>query len=380
MTLLTKITALTCAALLCACASTNSSSPAVSLFNNPKSTFTPGSRDDQLAVDNEVKALNPYAGYQKALLAAGKYYKEDHKDPDGSESNKLNQNLLREGMSMIEYRCGVYFDELGKAIQSLSFQRKETSLIGGLVQGSMGLANQSSKAIANTGAIFGFATSSMDAYQEAFLYTPDIDYIRRLILNALQNNAAQISETINDNPLTYGGAISYLKQYESNCQPASIRALVNQAVSQAVEEKTDGQVTVALAGLATVVGAKQGLNQDQAFGLYWLQSDKYQASSDAKTVSNLLKGINSVFNGDQPDPAKAKEAKHSFLFFPRALLKAWDARIDELHAPKVTPTAAATAPGSTPPVNTNIAPVPNYGATNWATYGTVAPTYNLKKK
>ena len=118
-------------------------------------------------------------------------------------------------MSAIEYRCGQYFDTLGRAVQQLSFTRKETSLTGGLVSGAMGLANQSAKT--NTAALFGFATSSMDAYQEAFLYTPDIDLMRRLVMAALAANGKNFTQQNDEKEIAYGQVVSFLKLHESIC-------------------------------------------------------------------------------------------------------------------------------------------------------------------
>ncbi|MFZ6731822.1 hypothetical protein ACO0LG_07865 [Undibacterium sp. Ji42W] len=313
--------AIACVTALSGCATPHSTTPAVSIFESPDNTFKM-QRSDQAAIDNKVFALNPYVGYSKAI---------DATKSDPSDSGK-NRELLTEGMSAIEYRCGVYFDALGKALQSLSFARKETSIVGGLVQGTMGLANQSAKAIANTGAIFGFTTSSLDAYQEAFLYTPDIDSIRRLVLQMMETNASQINTSIGDNKLSYGQAISYLKQYESNCQPASIRTLVNQAVGSATNSNApDGQTTVATAALAIGVNMKT-LTQDQVFYLYWLQSDQYDASTDSAVAANL-KEITTVSTKNAAAVSDAKKlVAPYFLLFPKALTQAWATKITTMKA------------------------------------------------
>lgn len=340
------------AAALSGCATSHSTTPAVSIFENPDNTFKL-KRSDQEAIDHKIPSLNPYAGYLKALNEA---------ETSPTDSVK-NRELLTEGMSAIEYRCGVYFDALGKALQSLSFARKETSLVGGLIQGSMGLANQSAKAIANTGAIFGFTTSSFDAYQEAFLYTPDIDSIRRLVLQMMETNAGQINTTIGDNRLAYGQAISYLKQYESNCQPASIRTLVNQAVGSATNSSaTEGQTAVATAALAIGVNMKT-LTPDQVFYLYWLQSDQYDAGTDGAVATNL-KEVTKVSTKDATAVSDSKKlVAPYFLLFPKTVTQAWAAKITAMKDAAKKPDAKKVEEVTTPK----------------SKLGSVSPTANIIK-
>lgn len=268
------------------------------------------------------KALDPYIGYREAISAAS----ADNASPQTREA------LLREGMSMIEFRCGLYFDALGKAVQELSFSRKETSLVGGLTQTAMGLANQSAKSVANTGALFGFMTSTMDAYQEAFLYTPEIDTMRRLVLAALGASAERIIKTARTVELTYGETVSLLKQYESNCQPASIRSLVNQAINKAVPSvPIDQSVSIGLSALSIAFG-KGSITPDQAFYLYWTQSEKF-SEKDAQHISEKLAGIDSAFTNSKLDPSKVKAMLPPYLkLFSAATIDMWNARIESERA------------------------------------------------
>ncbi len=364
---------------LSGCATPHSTTPAVSIFESPDNTFKM-KRSDQAAIDNNVGALNPYAGYKIALRDA---------EESPADSGK-NRELLTEGMAAIEYRCGVYFDALGKALQSLSFARKETSIVGGLIQGTMGLANQSAKAIANTGAVFGFTTSSLDAYQEAFLYTPDIDSIRRLVLQMMETNASQINTAIGENRLAYGQAISYLKQYESNCQPASIRTLVNQAVGNATTgSTTDGQTTVATAALAIGVNMKS-LTPDQAFYLYWLQSDQYDASTDNPVAANL-KEVTAVSTKNADTVAAAKKLLAPYmLLFPKTTIQAWTAKIAAMKAAVAKKVEEKPAVAGTPAKVPEVPGAPKEDVTVKgsktlkditlrSTLGSVSPTANITK-
>ena len=293
-------------------------SPPLSLFEDPSNnTFLPNAK----RTISGVTKMNPYEGFIVAVKAA-------NAAPTESDKQRV---ALNEGMAMIEYRCGEYFDFLGKALQNISYQRKETSLIGGLMQGSMGLANQSAKVIANTGAIFGFATSSMDAFQEAFMYTPDIGALRNLVFFGLQLHATNINTAIDGKALGYGQVVSYLKQYESDCQPGAIRDLVNQSVNKPVSTDS-GQSEIATSALSSAV--KAPLTTDQVFYLYWLQSDKHVSADDA-LLKTKLKDIGIVLDaaGD-PDPDSAKKATSAnFKFFSKSQIDKWNARIIIEHTP-----------------------------------------------
>lgn len=272
-----------------------------------------------------VNALDAYAGYRAIAKQA--------EDPGAKP--EVRRTLLREGMAIVEYRCGLYFDVLGKAIQELSFTRRETSLIGVLAQSSMGLAGQSAKSIANTGALFGFTTATMDAYQDVYLYTPEIDTIRRLVFSALVTNAGVINAAVDGYDLDYGQVISLLKQYESVCQPGSIRSLVNQAVSDGTV-RTSKAETVSAANLDQVraslaVSLQQVYTtEDDAFYVYWLQSDRYDAKADSEYISGRLRGIPTLLKNGIADPAIAKaKATPFFKLLSSDVLRAWNARIDD---------------------------------------------------
>jgi len=109
----------------------------------------------------------------------------------------------------------------------MGFTRKETSLTGGVVSGMLGLANQTPKVIANTGALFGFTTASMDSYQDAYLFSPDVGAVQELVFNGFTTFKA-------DHPsaTTWGEVVSLLPQYEEKCQPHGIRRMINASLTK----------------------------------------------------------------------------------------------------------------------------------------------------
>lgn len=92
----------------------------------------------------------------------------------------------KEARGVVDYRCTQYFRSLGRASQDLGYTRQETSLTGGVAAGMLGLAGQSAKVIANTAAMFGFASASMDAYESSYLYSPDVGLVEQLVRENLK--------------------------------------------------------------------------------------------------------------------------------------------------------------------------------------------------
>lgn len=165
-----------------------------------------------------------YAKFLSALTAA--------KDNEAKPENY--QALYREGKGLIDYHCATYFSRLGKLQQDLGYTRKETSLIGGTVTAILGQATASVKTVANTSALFSLGTSSMDAYQDVYLYSPDVGAIEQLV----QGEMKKFSENNSVNSIqSWGDATGMLVKYEQYCQPQGIRHLINTSVGKQAQEQ-----------------------------------------------------------------------------------------------------------------------------------------------
>jgi hypothetical protein len=186
----------------------------------------------------------------------------------------------------------------------------------------------------------------MDAFQEAFMYTPDIGALKDLTFFALGRNARYINDAINGKTLTYGQVMSYLKQYESTCQPGAIRSLVNQSVNKA-SDSGNGQTDVATSALQIAV--QSPLTSDQVFYLYWLQSDKYLPTDDT-LLAEKLSDIKKVFsNAVKIDAGIAKNLLSPyFKLFQNSLIDKWNVRIISEQA-QAAKASAAKAPSAQAP-------------------------------
>lgn len=210
--------------LLAACAAPYSTvRPLGPLFEEGK--ITGHTIPDGLAASGVSSADFMYFKFISALDAALK--------PQAASA--VYQTLYDEGKGLIDYRCAMYFSRLGKIQQDLGYTRKETTLTGGLVSGMLGLANQTPKVIANTGAAFGFTAASMDSYQDAFLYSPDVGAIQQLVYAKMKKEGSAESVT------SWGDATSRLAQHEQFCQPQGIRHLINESVINAAASGVSGK-------------------------------------------------------------------------------------------------------------------------------------------
>jgi hypothetical protein len=119
--------------------------------------------------------FDPYLAFNIALREA-----------QAETKNSVRQAaLLQEGMSLVAARCAHYFAGLGSAEQHLRFARKETALTGGIASAMLGLANASTKTVANTASIFSFSAASMDTYLDSYIFSPEVKALQGLVMDAM---------------------------------------------------------------------------------------------------------------------------------------------------------------------------------------------------
>lgn len=170
-----------------------------------------------------TSGVDPYVVFNRALLTA----------QSESAKNEDQINLLNQGFALVDFRCNRYFTALGKAEQDLRFTRKQTTLTSGIVLSALGLASASAKTIANVGAMFSFGTASMDSYADAYIFSPDVKAVQRLVADAMGSYRTKfIKESGSQPAFSYTSAVSTLAEYESFCEPHGIRDLVNKSLAQ----------------------------------------------------------------------------------------------------------------------------------------------------
>lgn len=175
------------------------------------------------ATEPRPSGADPYIVFNRTLRNA--------QSVGASSADQLN--LLSQGFALVNYRCNQYFSVLGAAEQDLRFTRKQTSLTSGVVLAALGLANATTKTVANVGSLFSFGVASMDSYQDVYIFSPDVKAVQRLVLDALSTYREKFVRENGDTPaMSYTAVISTLSEYEAFCQPHGVRDLVNQSLAQ----------------------------------------------------------------------------------------------------------------------------------------------------
>lgn len=179
--------------------------------------------------------VDPYPEFNRALAKA-----------QAETSAKEDQvALLRSGMSLVRFNCLRYFDRLALVDQNSRFARKETTLTGGLLASTLGLAGATSKTLANTATLFAFGVASLDNYSETYVFSPEVKVVEQLVMTALDVYVKEATGFVGaagdgSAPLQAGAVLTYLARMEASCQPHGIRDLVNKALNQAKAEVKDG--------------------------------------------------------------------------------------------------------------------------------------------
>jgi hypothetical protein len=274
--------------------------------------------------------MDTYVSFNAALGAA-------QADPLNGQKNAV---LLHEGMQLVSSSCMRYFTRLGMADQQLRFAGKETALSGALIASAQGLANATAKSIANTAGIFGFATASLNAYSDTYIFSPDVRAVQALVVSALDSSIQIGNKIVQDamghtQPLTYTDVSNFLLTMEANCQPHGIRDLVTRAVAnqQAIP-------TFSAAGPTTVAGEPQIAITTNA-----AEVAAKKASEDAAAASRARDALSNKLLSDTSDATKAAKAAADELLALRdkAATSAEAAKNMILEARKTQVAAAAAA-------------------------------------
>lgn len=143
----------------------------------------------------------------------------------------LASNALKTGRSLLDLHCNQYLDQLGMTQQSHANQRRQTDLVGGFTSAILGLAGSPSSHVAAVAAGSTFVGSSLDSFSAAYLFS---DATRSLVQLVREARRAFIDGlTVPRKDLDYATMVDILSGYEAVCRPAQIKALINEALTNA---------------------------------------------------------------------------------------------------------------------------------------------------
>ncbi|MEO4049033.1 hypothetical protein AAFN46_18350 [Pseudomonas sp. CAU 1711] len=230
------------------------------------------------------------------------------------------RQMLEDGFALIYANCDLYFASAGQTQRWLMVTRDTVGAVGTLAASVMALHDASNNAVANVALATGITFSGLDIYTKNFLFAAEnIDAVRELTTHALNVHSEAVRE---QTPLTYATASVHLLDNQNICTPASIMALVRQAIKKGdvipMQDRSYEQPLAAradeaaLAELGALLNPPGMLSVDQAGALWWLYMTP-TTDVQKMEIARLLSDLPSTGNPFDSTPAyKAgweKEAK-----------------------------------------------------------------------
>lgn len=148
------------------------------------------------------------------------------------------------GLAYAQRTCDVYFSQLTYTKAHRDHAKSHVGLVGGLASGLLGLAKASAASIAATGSIAGFGIASFEAYDSAYLVSPEVETLQALVRKRQQLEEDEIYEKLNAGATKkWPEAIRSLDEadraldgYIYHCQVNGIRSLFADSVKEKIEK------------------------------------------------------------------------------------------------------------------------------------------------
>ncbi|WP_179053672.1 hypothetical protein [Pseudomonas umsongensis] len=188
-------------------------------------------------------------------------YRSVKSETDTTKKQKAIEHYVDSGMTYSALICEDYFSRLKYTFSHRDFAKKELALTAGLTSALMGLAEASTGSIAATGALFGFSGATFDAYNEAFLFSADLN-ILELLVRAKQAQQkliiqkkldATAAASTSDSIKTLDQAILELDNYTYTCTRGGIVSLLNETVTKKTDSVKDATAFKAASTASPVV-------------------------------------------------------------------------------------------------------------------------------
>ena len=149
-----------------------------------------------------------------------------------SDTGATSQQILEyldTGVTVVDLYCHEFFKQVSVSQAHRQYLRAETNQTGGLVSAIMGVADAGSGATGGVGALFSFLDSSIESYDSAYLVSPDLPTVQKLVMQTQSQLAAEL--TASGSVYTYPQAERALTMYANNCTFNGIRSLMNSSIA-----------------------------------------------------------------------------------------------------------------------------------------------------
>ena len=149
-----------------------------------------------------------------------------------SDTGATSQQILEyldTGVTVVDLYCHEFFKQVSVSQAHRQFLRAETNQTGGLISAIMGLTDAGSAATGGVGSLFSFLDSSIESYDAAYLVSPDLPTVQKLVSQTQGQLAAAL--TASTSAYTYPQAERALAMYANNCTFNGIRSLMNSSLA-----------------------------------------------------------------------------------------------------------------------------------------------------
>lgn len=209
-------------------------------YQTPYSVEDPTIKGEKsFAVGKMITSTNGryWATYTKALAKAGFTGADSSLTLTTLPSNdaqQVNKLLWKEGTVYARTLCSDFFRRVSRSKSFRDHAKSQTNIAGGVITGLMGLADVNSAVVGGTGTLFSSVESSFDAYNSAFLVTPDLGLIEKLVREKQKAYKAEIDEKDTFEHVT--DVIQYLNEYVYPCTFTGMHAILDESLNRRIQD------------------------------------------------------------------------------------------------------------------------------------------------
>lgn len=172
--------------------------------------------------------------------------KEQESDPNGrcvnfrdlaaDERDAAITEYLHAGFGLTDLYCQRYFVIAAESDKKRQFERNSGATVDALMNAVLGLASAGETALGVANATFEAYDSTYQNIQDAFMVSPDLANVRKLV------HAAQLDfkeRALADKPGSYQQARSEIERYAGICSYTGMKQLVNDSVTSQTADLLD---------------------------------------------------------------------------------------------------------------------------------------------
>ncbi|MDA0697469.1 MAG: hypothetical protein O2793_13810 [Proteobacteria bacterium] len=152
---------------------------------------------------------------------------------NASIRKELNKQLFLEGTTYARSICMSFFQNATYTKSHREYFKTQSNVVGGMISAALGLANIESGIISGTGVAFSGLSSSVDAYNKAFLVDPNLGMVENIVFKRID----QIFEKNKAKEYQYVSEVLIaLSEYDLVCSQSGMQSIVDDALTKKLDE------------------------------------------------------------------------------------------------------------------------------------------------